>query len=219
MAASVIRMTLYEALGIERDASSEEIEAAFKAKAKTTHPDVGGSVESFQLVNTAREILTDPDKRAQYDATGGVDVAASNERRDALNIVHGMMVQVTGQLGDGPIYVDLIEKMTTAGNQAIAKIEADIEDMRRAIVRLSDLAARFDAQGRDNVLSPMVQEKIGIIEKNIPNAERALHLHKVALEILKDHSFRFDAPAVQVSQWAMSAGFQGPAQFGFSQFP
>lgn len=65
----------YEALGVARDASQEEIKRAYRRLAKQYHPDLnkdGGSTDKFKEVAEAYEVLSDPEKRAQYDRFGHV---------------------------------------------------------------------------------------------------------------------------------------------------
>jgi len=64
---------LYEALGVSRNASAMEIKQAFRKLAREHHPDVNPDAESeerFKKISVAYEILSDPDKRAQYDRWG-----------------------------------------------------------------------------------------------------------------------------------------------------
>src|SRR5437763_10002665 len=64
---------LYEILGIERDANDEDIRKAYRRLARELHPDVNAeprSEERFKEVAGAYEILSDPEKRARYDAFG-----------------------------------------------------------------------------------------------------------------------------------------------------
>src|SRR3989449_8123772 len=64
---------LYEILGIQRDASDEDIRKAYRRLARELHPDVNAeprSEERFKEVAGAYEIISDPDKRARYDAFG-----------------------------------------------------------------------------------------------------------------------------------------------------
>lgn len=68
----------YEVLGVSRDASEDEIKRAYRRLAKQYHPDVNkapDAEEKFKEIQRAYEVLSDPDKRANYDRFGqaGVD--------------------------------------------------------------------------------------------------------------------------------------------------
>lgn len=66
----------YEILGIDRNASPEEIKRAFRRLAREYHPDVRKgdpqADERFKEINEAYQVLNDPDRRAQYDRYGTV---------------------------------------------------------------------------------------------------------------------------------------------------
>lgn len=63
----------YEVLGVSKDASADEIKRAYRKLSKKYHPDLNheaGAEEKFKEVNDAYEILSDPQKKAQYDQFG-----------------------------------------------------------------------------------------------------------------------------------------------------
>jgi molecular chaperone DnaJ len=61
----------YKILGVEKGASKEEIKKAFRKLAHEYHPDKkGGNEEKFKEVNEAYSVLSDDNKRAQYDQFG-----------------------------------------------------------------------------------------------------------------------------------------------------
>src|SRR5262249_24910064 len=64
----------YEVLGVERDASDQQIKKAFRQLARELHPDVNahdpGAEEKFKEAAEAHEILSDPERRATYDRFG-----------------------------------------------------------------------------------------------------------------------------------------------------
>ncbi|MDR1450799.1 MAG: J domain-containing protein [Helicobacteraceae bacterium] len=65
--------SLYETLGVEQNASDEEIKKAYRRLARKYHPDInkeGGAEEKFKEINAAYEILSDQSKRKQYDQFG-----------------------------------------------------------------------------------------------------------------------------------------------------
>ena len=63
----------YETLGVSKDASQDEIKSAFRKLAKQYHPDVNkepGAAEKFKEIGEAYSVLSDEEKRRQYDQFG-----------------------------------------------------------------------------------------------------------------------------------------------------
>ncbi|WP_290146220.1 DnaJ domain-containing protein, partial [uncultured Dubosiella sp.] len=68
----------YEVLGVEKGASADRIKKAYRKMAMKYHPDVNkepGAEDKFKEINEAYEVLSDEQKRANYDRFGfaGVD--------------------------------------------------------------------------------------------------------------------------------------------------
>lgn len=66
----------YEVLGVSKDASPEEIKKAYRRLARKHHPDVSkepDAEEKFKEVKEAYDVLSDPQRRANYDRFGHAD--------------------------------------------------------------------------------------------------------------------------------------------------
>lgn len=66
---------LYSILGVDKNATEAEIKKAYRHKARELHPDVNkapDAEEKFKELNEAYDILSDPNKKAQYDRFGTI---------------------------------------------------------------------------------------------------------------------------------------------------
>ena len=63
-------MDYYKTLGVNRNASAEEIKKAYKRQAMKHHPDKGGDSAKFQKLNEAYDTLKNPEKKSYYDQFG-----------------------------------------------------------------------------------------------------------------------------------------------------
>lgn len=83
----------YSILDVSRDADISAIKRAFRSKAMSCHPDRGGSDEEFQQINEAYSVLSNQEKKAEYDLridqTDIFDLDSFNEDQLVDDIIFG----------------------------------------------------------------------------------------------------------------------------------
>jgi len=126
----------YDVLGVNKNASDDEIKKAFRRKAVEYHPDRGGDEAKFKEVNEAYEVLKDHSKRQRYDQFGhaGVGSSAASDGNPFGGSFNGQNVNFDfGDLGDifgsffggGPTQRG---RQTQRGNDVETRIELTFEE-------------------------------------------------------------------------------------------
>ena len=103
-------VSLYAVLGVERDATPEEIRGAYRRAARDSHPDLhpgdATAIERFKRVQLAYEVLGDPVRRAAYDrppvaaATPGTEPARVTPHRTRVRPTADEPVSLARELGE-----------------------------------------------------------------------------------------------------------------------
>src|SRR5437879_799684 len=134
----------YEVLEISRGASQEEIRTSFRKLAMKYHPDRNpgdaAAESNFKAINEAYAVLSDPDKRSQYDTFGRVgggaggfgDAFAGAGFGDLFDMFFGGQAggrQRGGARGGG----DLRYGLELTFEEAVFGVEKEIEVPRRDV--------------------------------------------------------------------------------------
>jgi curved DNA-binding protein len=96
--------TFYDVLGVERDASSDEIKSAYRKLARRYHPDVSKETdaeEKFKEVGEAYDVLKDDQKRSAYDHYGTVDPQRPAHQYADINDIFRTLREQFVQTGGG----------------------------------------------------------------------------------------------------------------------
>jgi curved DNA-binding protein CbpA len=185
---------LYQILGIKRAAARDEIHRAYRRKAKSLHPDGGGSVEAFGELSTAFTVLSDPDRRERYDTTGEIVVVRPNNLdASAIEIIAqklGLVLHAEHDMTS----MDIAALLEQAIRQDIAEREAQMSGLRRAMERAKTLRERVrrKSEGRDNMLARVLDWHESSAKTHIKKNEEAIRSMDRALEMLEDYSFADD---------------------------
>ncbi|MFA6189965.1 MAG: molecular chaperone DnaJ [Candidatus Staskawiczbacteria bacterium] len=107
-------MDYYELLGVQKTASEDEIKKAFHKLAHKYHPDKGGDEKKFKEINEAYQVLSDKQKRAQYDQYGRV-FEGGGDAGQGFNWAWGNGAQGEGAEFDMGDIGDVFEEFFGAG--------------------------------------------------------------------------------------------------------
>jgi DnaJ family protein A protein 2 len=111
----------YNVLGISRDASHAEIKKAFRKLALEHHPDKGGNSDKFKELQEAYEVLSDPDRKNEYDnpppeLNNIFSELFGNLGRRRTGPQKGSRTEFTIQISLEAVYSGLIKKLKITKN-------------------------------------------------------------------------------------------------------
>ncbi|RVD89001.1 uncharacterized protein DFL_000025 [Arthrobotrys flagrans] len=147
----------YELLGVPMMATPAEIRAAWKTKALELHPDKnGGSVgakEAFQKLQAAYEVLSDPEKREQYDRAAAAEARTSSVKRGApYTASEGLFHQKWKSHEFARPSVD-------NSRREVADLQSKISDLRRRMAKYEDWFNRLDEERKVGARTRFRQRK------------------------------------------------------------
>lgn len=128
--------THYEVLGLHPSATSDVVEAVYRALAKKHHPDKGGDKSTMARINEAHAVLSDPKKRRAYDRTMG-SPNGSGQRHEQRhtegfpNVADFMRGAANGYPNAYPFTDETIQQEIAASGARIAQLMVDrmVENM------------------------------------------------------------------------------------------
>lgn len=199
----------YEQLGVQRDAGTATIRAAYRAKATVDHPDKGGDPEQWEKTATALAVLTDPKRRQAFDETGTIEpegVKPDNMRAAALAIVEQHIATVLNEFATSgfapdkdPRKFDVMLRVRDAIWAESREAEGGIDGGNHHIEFMKDMRRRFRLKHPDKHPEgdPIVRgftAQIQRAEQQIAQLRDAIKVRTLAVDIANDYEFERDKP-------------------------
>lgn len=185
---------LYTILDVSRDAGPGEIKRAYRRKAKEHHPDTGGDPEVFMAVARAYAVLSDDERRAEYDVTGKVDEnVARNLLARVAKAVADMLDQALEQTNGRMSEVNLIEKMREATSKNILILKSELSKVTAQIKDLEGLRKRVKRNDDEpNLFVQIFDEKLKIAVEKRREIKDVLEVAERASEELEHYKSPVD---------------------------
>lgn len=180
--------TLYEILGISPDSTFDQIKKAYRDNVNIHHPDHGGDPEKFQEVKHAYDILSDPDKRKQYDLTGFIE-------KDSISINDEVFVYIRGRLNNLLINtkgsINIIQRLIVETNQMKVKTLKSIDKLEDEYKHILDVGTRFHIIDNDqiDIIGQIFIQNLNEIKDIINTNRHKLQILEKSLTVLVNYKF------------------------------
>lgn len=177
-------MNPYEVLGVPENADADTIKTAYRALAKTAHPDAGGTAEKFREICEAYTILSDPEARARFDATGSAD-----DKGELASILAEIVGCIDVAITSGA--ADIFGQVIGQWQATLAHWRREYDELfkrRRRLINKVDSVTRADG-GRNlfnEVLSSSIEDISAVMVSVQKNIERA----KAGVDYLSGYEMR-----------------------------
>jgi curved DNA-binding protein CbpA len=188
-------MKLYEILGVEVDASEDEIKKAYRCRSMECHPDRHpDKEEEFKELSQAYEVLSDADKKARYDS--GEPLEFLSETSLESMAVSGMC-QLFGSIVDSNMDMsfdmNVVTTMTNHITNNVLSLNKKIKNADRAIMKYGKIKEKIShkIEKKDNTLVHMLDAKIEVTNKHINEIKREIKLNEKILELLENYEYDF----------------------------
>jgi curved DNA-binding protein CbpA len=200
----------YETLGIARDASDADIKAAYRRGCSEAHPDKhGGDGRRMQEINDAYAILSDPARRARFDASGDT-TPRGRHMENARAILANTFARIIEQDNGADPIMELKANIAQMRSQGYADRQALSQRIRFMERKMRSLKG----PEHDNFLSPVIEGKLTQMRRQLLELDSAIESFALCEEIVGKYSWSMDAETGFAAFLSQSGGFLGQQRYG-----
>ena len=204
-------MSLYDILGVPKEATPAEIKSAYRKKAKELHPDQNkddpNAEERMKILSRAYGILKDPEKRAKYDATGVEDDSAERTPEGLESLIKAYQNVTSGNKGFEMAKMMGLKMPEEAANKFTTEnlVKAMRKELHRGEKASKELLEEFEEERATyqdqlrrlkgaEMLQGILRGQIAEVERKCDEVQRQFNDVKAALKLLEDGIYEVDAP-------------------------
>lgn len=183
-------MTLYEELELTPNCSYEDIKHQYRTLAKIHHPDLGGDEEKFKRIKFAYEVLSDPERRRQYDENKTTSEQPSIHT-EAINNLASIFFSIIPNFDchSG----NLIDRMKQEVDSAQNKTNADLImcDVYIGNLEIVKKKLQLKNQNEEDIITSFVLQQLDARYNDKKMLLHRLDLYKEMLLILTNYNYGF----------------------------
>lgn len=188
----------YKVLGLDKDATEAEINAAYRNLARTTHPDGGGSTDEFDEIKQAHLILLDPEKRRKFDRDGIVDsnnpdnITSTAMQRITMFFVQSVQATLSAPNNLGLHQLDLIQGATAFFDLEIQNCQKRINETETQIRQFERVLKRLKTKRDKDIIRGMLNHHVSVLKNGILAQKHEITIYDEAKLIINDYTFDQD---------------------------
>jgi curved DNA-binding protein CbpA len=182
-----IAVNFYHDLELDSLCSFEEIRKQYRILAQKYHPDKGGDEDRFKRIKLAYEVLSDPDRRKEYDSTGKFNEDFTI-RSEALSRLNNMINQYVPTLNSET--EDLLFKMRMDLKKTMEDTQLEVDRTQTGINNSRQCFDRLWLKTTgEKLLHDFIQITIKNYEGRLQHNIRQMSVLNLMTEILEDYHF------------------------------
>lgn len=197
----------YRVLGLKKNATKDQIKAAFRKLVLKHHPDTGGDPERFKELHFAYKLLIDDARRARYDETGVVDEPkAKQEVNELLVYMARILDTIVGGLmdrdPDALKTIDIIAEMNRILAMTLRQQKQSLQQLARNSVVFLEVKERIQITDEGpNELAEVMSSRARQCQNDIQMREKDIEMLNKIIAAVNKYKYRTDAKPKSQSKW------------------